>query len=57
MRAGGNMFKDVDRIIVENIKTGEQLAVITDDEITTANKDIVVRLRPVYEGQPINRRQ
>jgi len=51
------MLKDVDRIIVENIKTGERLAVITEDEITTASKDIVVRLRPVYEGQPISRRQ
>ena len=42
------MLKEVDRIVVENIRTGEALAVITDDEITTASDEIVVRLRPIY---------
>lgn len=43
------MLEDFDRVIVENIKTGEVLAVITDTEIDTASEDIVVRLRPVYD--------
>lgn len=43
------MFRDIDRLIVENVKTGEVLATITDDEISTASEDIVVRMRPVYD--------
>ena len=39
----------IDRIIVENITTGEVLAVITDDEVTTASNEIVVRMRPIYK--------
>ena len=43
------MFEDIDRIIVENTRTGEVLAVITEDEVTTASDEIVVRMRPVYD--------
>ena len=43
------MLEGIDRIVVENVETGEVLAVITDDEITTASDEIVVRLRPVYD--------
>ena len=33
-------------IIVENIKTGEELAKITRDFIETSDEDIVVRMKP-----------
>ena len=46
------MLDGYDRIIVENTVTGETLAVITDDEVTTASNEIVVRMRPVYD-EPI----
>lgn len=42
----GVLGEDVARIIVENIKTGEQYAVITDDSIETSNDDVVVKLKP-----------
>jgi hypothetical protein len=32
-------------IIVENYKTGEKIAVITPEEIITADADIVVRMK------------
>jgi hypothetical protein len=44
--AGNCILDEYERLIVENIKTGEQIAVITDDEVTTADEDIVVRLKP-----------
>ena len=44
-----NMLDGIDRIIVENIKTKEVLAEITENEITTASEEIVVRMRPVYD--------
>lgn len=44
------MLEGIDRVIVENITTGEALAVITDDEVTTASDEIVVRMRPIYDG-------
>ena len=43
------MLEGIDRIIVENITTGEVLAVITNDEVTTASEEIVVRMRPIYD--------
>ncbi|MBQ9039314.1 MAG: hypothetical protein IJ119_11820 [Clostridia bacterium] len=43
------MLESIDRIIVENITTGEVLAVITNQEVTTASDDIVVRMRPQYD--------
>lgn len=33
-------------IIVENHETGEKIAVITPEEITTAGENIVVRMKP-----------
>ena len=43
------MFDGIDRIVIENIKTNEVLAEITENEITTASEEIVVRMRPVYD--------
>jgi len=43
------MFDGIDRIVIENIKTNEVLAEITEGEITTASEEIVVRMRPVYD--------
>ena len=43
------MLERIDRITVENIATGEVLAVITNQEVTTASDDIVVRMRPQYD--------
>lgn len=43
------MLNNVDRIVVENTRTGETLAVITEDEVTTASEEIVVRMRPIYD--------
>lgn len=34
------------KLIVENTRTGETIAVITDSAIKTANQDVVVRLTP-----------
>lgn len=34
------------KLTVENAQTGEQIAVVTDEAITTASADIVVRLTP-----------
>ena len=42
----GVLGEAVARIVVENVKTGEQYAIITDDSIETGNDDIVVRLKP-----------
>lgn len=41
------MLEGIDRVIVENITTGEVLAVITDDKVTTASDEIVVRMRAI----------
>lgn len=46
---GEHVFEGIDRIIVENIRTGEVLAVITQHEVTTASDEIVVRMRPVRD--------
>ncbi|MBQ6374014.1 MAG: hypothetical protein IJJ45_05935 [Clostridia bacterium] len=43
------MFEGIDRIIVENIKTKEVLAVITEKEVNTASDEIVVRMQPNYD--------
>lgn len=34
------------KLTVENVQTGEQIAVVTDEAITTANAEIIVRLTP-----------
>ncbi len=36
----------IERLVVKNIKTGEQFAVITHKDVFTANDNIVVRLKP-----------
>ena len=36
----------IERLIVEDITTGEQIAVITDEDVFTAYDNIVVRLKP-----------
>ena len=39
----GDKYK---KLVVENTRTGETIAVITDSGIGTANQDVVVRLTP-----------
>lgn len=34
------------KLVVEDTRTGKQIAVITDEMITTADDEIVVRLTP-----------
>lgn len=36
----------IERLIVEDTTTGKQIAVITDEDVFTANDNIVVRLKP-----------
>ena len=36
----------IEQLIVENHETGEQFAVITHDDVFTANESVVVRLKP-----------
>ena len=40
------LSNEYDRLVVENSETGEEIAVITRNEVTTADDKIVVRLRP-----------
>ena len=40
------LSSEYDRLVVENSETGEEIAVITRDEVTTADDKIVVRLKP-----------
>lgn len=40
------LSSEYDRLVVENSETGEEIAVITRDEVTTAADKIVVRLKP-----------
>lgn len=37
---------NVEHIVVVNRKTGEEIAVITNDMITTASDEIVVKIKP-----------
>ena len=37
------------KLVVMNYETGEELAVITNELITTASAEIVVKLTPNYE--------
>ena len=37
---------NVERIVVVNQKTGEEIAVITNDMITTAGDEIGVKIKP-----------
>lgn len=43
------MLEDIDKITVKNIETGKEIAVITDEKITTAAPEIVVILKPKYD--------
>jgi len=40
---------DYTKIVVLNTKTGEEVAVITNELITTAMDEIVVKLTPRYD--------
>lgn len=40
------LSNEYDRLVVENSETGEEIAVITRNEVTTADDKIVVRLKP-----------
>ena len=40
------LSNEYDRLVVENTETGEEIAVITRNEVTTADDKIVVRLKP-----------
>lgn len=39
------------RLAIIQVSTGKEIAVVTDDEITTANPDIIVKLTPSYKKQ------
>ncbi|MEG1192565.1 MAG: hypothetical protein RSG50_05005 [Clostridia bacterium] len=44
---GNNILSgEYERLIVEDVRAGKELAVITDDAVTTASDRIVVRLKP-----------
>jgi len=38
----------ITKITVQNIDTGEKIAVITNEEIITADKSIIVKITPKY---------
>ena len=40
---------DYQKLVVLDVNTGKEIAVITNDEITTAEDNIVVKLTPVYD--------
>lgn len=40
------LSNEYDRLIVEDRKTGGQIAVITKDKVITANNEIAIRLKP-----------
>ena len=40
------LSNEYDRLVVENSETGEEIAVVTRNEVTTADDKIVVRLKP-----------
>lgn len=42
----GVLGEAFERLIVENIVTGEQIVVITDNYIEISGNDIVVRMKP-----------
>lgn len=42
--------KDYTKLIVIDTGTGEEIAVVTNDLITTANSAIVVKLTPRYDN-------
>ena len=45
------MGSTCDRIAIVQVSTDKELAVITDNEITTANNDIVVKIKPNYDSK------
>lgn len=46
MKIMGNEYT---KLVVMNLKTKEELAVVTDEEITTASQDLAVKLTPTYD--------
>ena len=42
---------DFTKLVVLNAETGEEIAVVTNDEITTAEDNIVVKFTPNYESK------
>lgn len=48
MNGNGVLSEDYDKLEVIDKKTGEKIAVITHELITTANEDVVVKLTPKY---------
>ena len=40
---------DYQKLVVLDVNTGKEIAVITNDEIATAEDNIVVKLTPVYD--------
>lgn len=46
MKVMGNEYA---KLVVLDLSTNKEIAVVTDGEITTANPEIVVKLTPVYE--------
>lgn len=40
------LSRDYEKAVVFYLKTGKEIAVITNDLITTASSDIVVKLKP-----------
>ena len=45
------LSKDYTKLVVMNIETGEEIAVITDGDtpINTASDNIIVKLTPTYD--------
>ena len=43
------LSRDITKLTVINVRTGEEIAVVTNDEITTAGTEIVVKLTSNYD--------
>lgn len=43
------LSEDYSKLSVINKETGEEIAVVTPEQITTANEKIVVKLTPKYD--------
>ena len=43
------LSNEITKIVVMDKDTGEEIAVVTEDEITTAGDNIVVKLTPNYD--------
>ena len=44
------MGNEYTKLVVLDLSTNKEIAVVTDREITTANPEIVVKLTPAYGG-------